>query len=95
MILVLFYHSISVSGLFKELIDIRDGKGNLNPRRSRSPRRRQSKTLPSANNEVDRKKNSRSFLLSANKLSHSSLMYNINVTLLLIRFAEGRHMLDG
>ena len=84
-----------MSGLFKELNDIKDGKGNLIPRRSRSPRRRQSKTLLSANHEVDRKKNTQSFLLSANKLSHSSLMYNINVTLLLLRFSDGRRMLDG
>ena len=84
-----------MSGLFKELNDIKDGKGNLIPRRSRSHRRRQSKTLLSANHEVDRKKNTQSFLLSANKLSHSSLMYNINVTLLLLRFSDGRRMLDG
>ena len=76
------------------MADIRNGKGNLISRRSRSPRRRRSKALLSANHDGDRRKNARSFLISTNKLAHASLMHNINITLLLIRFADGRLILD-
>ena len=55
-VFILFY-SVSVYGLLKELNDSEEGKVVLNPRKLRSPKRRQPKNISSTNPELNTKGN--------------------------------------
>ena len=80
--------------LLKELCDVRDGKSAVNLKAARSPKRRQSKTAHSSNQELGIIKDERSILLSASKIAHLTFLYNFNIYTLIMGFADGRRLLD-
>ena len=105
------YNSVSVYGLLKDLNDTEDSKQLMNPRKLRSPRRRQPKNVSSVNHQRNMKGNrgtkpnafdvhkdvnssSRNVFLSANVLACSTFLYNFNLTMLMMSFENGRHVLD-
>ena len=83
---------MSVNELFDDLYKASDPKEYVKARKPRSPRRRLNKS--SASFDADRKPKSWNVLLTTDKISSSFFLYNISVTLLMMRFSEGRHLLD-
>ena len=99
-------------GLLKEINDSEEGTQLVNPRKLRSPTRRQPKNVSSANHELNMKRNtakkptafdvhkdvntsSRNAFLSANVIACSTFLYNFNITMLMMTYEDGRHVLDG
>ena len=83
---------MAVNELFDELYNTSDPKEYSSSSKSRSPRRRLNKS--SASYDFDKKIKSRSVLLTSNRISRSTFLYNLSVVLLMIKFSEGRLLLD-
>ena len=83
---------MSVNELFDELYNASDPKEYGRTTKSRSPRRRLNKS--SASFDFDRKIKSKNVFLSAEMISRSIFLYNVSVTLLMMKYAEGRRLLD-
>ena len=84
--------SMAIDALLKELSDLSDEKGKTYTRKPLSPRRRQSKGTVLTKKEIDSQKSSKS--LSTKQIAYSMFSYNLNSILLVMKFEQGRCMID-
>ena len=83
---------MAVNDVFDELYNASDPKEYIRSSQSRSPRRRLNKS--SASYDFDKKIKLRSVFLTSDRISRSTFLYNFSVVLLMIKFSEGRLLLD-